>query len=384
MQNRFIPNEIRSLLDVNLKFNLGESTSADLFLHEILDEKMVREIGDLKLGYGTSQGSQALREAIGEKLNVSPQNVLTTNGSIAAIFMAVFCLCEKGDEVITVTPNFPPTLDIVAAVGATRKTLALDFDNGYQLKASEIEKLLSIRTKLIILVSPHNPSGKTIPESSIIEIFDLIKTKSPEAYLLIDETFRDAVYGEKVAERSFANYSNRIITTASVSKAHGAPGLRTGWLSCHDEKLMEQLTLAKLNTVLSGSPLDEFVANIVLQKEDEILGFRRQLLEKAVRKVESWVDQNGEYVEWIKPDAGAFCCVRLRDEVFSDAHVEEFYGRLPTNELQLGAGNWFQDSRRIFRLGFGYLSLDVLEQALEQLQSVFQNLKAKSYSNRSS
>ena len=125
-----------SLLDVNPKFNLGESTSADMFLREILDEKILSEIGDLKMSYGTSRGSEVLREAIGLKLNVPAQKILITNGSIAAIFMAVFCLCEKGDEVITVTPNFPPTLDIIAAIGATRKTIALDFDNNFSISGA--------------------------------------------------------------------------------------------------------------------------------------------------------------------------------------------------------------------------------------------------------
>jgi len=383
MQNKFPPNDLMSLLDVNLKFNLGESTSADMFLREILDEKVLSEIGDLKMSYGTSRGSEVLREAIGLKLNVPAQKILITNGSIAAIFMAIFCLCEKGDEVITVTPNFPPTLDIIAAIGATRKTIALDFDNDYQLMAPEIEKLLSALTKLIILVSPHNPSGKTIPESKVKEIFDLIKTKSPDAYLLVDETFRDAVYGENPAEKSFADYSDRILTVASVSKAHGAPGLRTGWLTCHDDSLMEQLTLAKMNTVLSGSPLDEFFATVVLQKENEILNYRKRLLKKAIGMVETWVSQNSEYVEWVRPDAGAFCCMRLREDVFSDADVEEFYNRLPKNELQLAAGNWFQDSRRIFRLGFGFVPIEVLAQALEQLQNLLRQSHTQAVSGSS-
>ncbi len=103
-------------------------------------------------------------------------------------------------------------------------------------------------------------------------------------------------------------------------------------------------------------------------------------MKTVLAMVENRVKRNGEYVEWVKPDAGALCCVRLRGEEFTKSDVEEFYRREPKTDLQLAAGNWFQEERRIFRLGFGFLPLETLDQALEQLENLLQKLKSQANS----
>lgn len=112
MKEKFPYNDIISLLDKNLTFNLAESTSVDLRLGELLDDELIRDLKEMKLGYGTSKGSLQLRQLIATKLDVDEGKLLITHGAASAIFYAIFSLCESGDEVITVSPNFPPTLEI--------------------------------------------------------------------------------------------------------------------------------------------------------------------------------------------------------------------------------------------------------------------------------
>ncbi len=92
---------------------------------------------------------------------------------------------------------------------------------------------------------------------------------APEAYLFIDETYRDATYGDEPLPGSAALLGPRVITGASVSKAYGAPGLRVGWLTVRDAGLRERLTIAKMNTVISCSPLDETLAAVVIENRVE-------------------------------------------------------------------------------------------------------------------
>jgi DNA-binding transcriptional MocR family regulator len=198
-------------------------------------------------------------------------------------------------------------------------------------------------------------------------------TLAPRAYLLIDETYRDATHGGQPSARSAALLGAHVITGASVSKACGAPGLRVGWLTVPDQGLRERLTIAKMNTVISGSPLDETLASVVIENRDRILEPRRKLLAAGKQMVAGWVKEQRGRVEWVQPDAGALCCLRLSPAVFNEESVRRFWSELPDAGLQLGDGAWFGESSTVFRLGFGYLPIEVLPAALAALSEVIES-----------
>ncbi|MBI5961842.1 MAG: pyridoxal phosphate-dependent aminotransferase [Chloroflexi bacterium] len=372
---KFPPNEIISLLDVNLKFNLAESTATNLTFGQIADDGFLSELNKLELGYGTSRGYEPLRNEIANRLSIPANTVMTTNGASSSIFLTAFTLCNAGDEIVTVSPNFPPTMDIISALGATKKTIPLSFDEKYELNIERLSSVLSERTRLVVFVTPHNPSGTSTTQKTIETAMSLIQQKSPRAYILIDETYREATYGDNQAALSMAGFSERTLTTTSLSKCHGAPGIRLGWLTCNDGELLEQLALAKMNTVISCSVLDEMVGFHILRNSQNILGDRKMLLQKGVTIVENWIQENSEFVEWVRPNAGALCCVRLRPDVFNDSEVNNFHSRAGNAQIQLASGEWFGEQKRVFRLGFGFLPLPLLEQALSSLEDTLQKTK---------
>jgi hypothetical protein len=202
------------------------------------------------------------------------------------------------------------------------------------------------------------------PRAVIEQLLVLLRKKAPDAVLFIDETYREAAYGDEAAEESLAGLDPRIVTGASVSKALGAPGLRTGWLTVADPDLRSRLTVAKMNTVISCSVLDEALAAALLRRKDRVLGTRRYLLANGLKELAAWCETEHRRIEWVRPDAGALCCVRLRADAFDDAAVKRFWSLMPDHELQLGSGSWFGESNRVFRLGFGYLPPERLGPAL--------------------
>lgn len=111
-----------------LGFQLAESTAQDLQVGDLITPEIFDRIKNLRRGYGASQGNNELRAEIAESLEVSAQNVLITNGASAAIFLTALTFCHTIDEVVTVTPNFPPTLDIIPAIGAERRAVKLSFE----------------------------------------------------------------------------------------------------------------------------------------------------------------------------------------------------------------------------------------------------------------
>lgn len=351
-------------------YDLGRSTSNNLSFGEILDDALVAELRRASVGYGKTAGDAALRGAIAASLRLSPEHVLTTHGAIAGLHLAVFGLCDQGDEVVTVTPGFPATFDIIQSLGAVKRSLALRFDDGYAVDAERLGGMLGERTKLVLLISPHNPSGVGIDADVMASVLDRMRARAPQAYLLVDETFRQAAYGGESPRPSAAALSERVLTVSSLSKAHGAPGLRLGWITCSDPELLAHLKIAKGKTAISSSVLDERLGVHILAHADRILSDRNARLGSALDLVDAWMTTNAQCLEWVRPHAGGLCCVRLRPSVFDDARVEAFYALAARRRINLAAGNLFFDERRVFRLGFGALPIATLEAALEALAGV--------------
>jgi aspartate/methionine/tyrosine aminotransferase len=369
---KFPYNEIISLLDVNRPFNLAESTSQDLTVGELMDLVGFAAIRDLKLGYGASAGAAELREAIADAVALPPDQIITTQGTALGLFLLAFELCREGDEAVLATPCFPPSRDCLLGLGVRVREVRLSFERRYRMDLDQLAASLSERTRLVSIASPQNPSGVQTPRADIEAMLALLEKRSPRALLFVDETYREAVYGHDAPAASFAALDPRIVTGSSVSKALGAPGLRTGWLTVPDPDLRARLAVAKMNTVLSGSVLDETLAAALLRNKESVLAPRRRLLARALKELATWCDGERHRIDWIRPDAGALCCLRLRPDMFDERAVSRFWNLLPGNGLQLAAGVWFGESSRVFRLGFGYLPIDRLGPALAALSLVLE------------
>ncbi|MFK4083940.1 pyridoxal phosphate-dependent aminotransferase [Kribbella sp. NPDC020789] len=360
----FPRNPIQSLSDSHPQYDLGESYGPELRLSDLLTP----ELAELELGYGTSQGDQRLRAAIAAAHNVAADQVVVTIGGQHALFLLAFLVADHG-QVVTVAPLFPMARNACEAVGAEVRVVPLTFDNGYQLQAADVIAQLTPDTNLVSLASPQNPSGVAVPLEVFREIYEAMASICPAAYLLVDDTYRTASYGDDPIAESALSLGDKVVTVASLSKCHGAAGLRVGWVISTDPGLVERLVTAKFNTVVTGSPLTEALAVRVFELQDEILAVRRPWLADAVATTDEWVRANAELVEWVRPDAGALCSVRLRP------HVSKERFQAATEELgvRMAAGEWFADEPRVFRLGFGFpppvelkAGLDALSTALRK------------------
>ena len=365
-----------ALAETDEGFDLGRSTALDLPFEAILDDALVAELRATDAGYGQVSGHARLRAAIAGRVGVAADEVLVTHGAIGALHLAVFCLCAEGDEVLTVTPGFPATFDIIQSLGAVMRSVALEFDQGFTLDVERLAPLLSDRTRLVLLASPHNPSGVAMSAEAIASVRALMGERAPRSRLLIDETFREASYAGRAPAASAAQVAGDVLTVASLSKAYGVPGLRIGWITCREPELRAHLAIGKGKTAISCSVLDERAALAVLANADSILGARRAALAAGLAAVDAWVARNAERIEWVRPDAGGLCCLRLRARVYDDAAVDRFYAAAAARGVNLAAGDVFLGARRVFRLGFGALPVERLRAALEVLEDVARKVVA--------
>lgn len=360
----FPRHQIMSLTAEQSRHELGESYGPDLRLGDLLGS----ELGGLELGYGTAAGDPRLRGAIAERHGVRPEDVVVTVGGMHGIFLLAYLLVDQGGEVVTTSPLFPMTQSVFDTVGASVRVVPLGFDDGYQLTAEAIRAQLTPQTKLVSLATPQNPSGVAVPRQVLHEIAEAMREVCPDAWLMVDETYRVASYGEDAVAETAATLGPRVVVVASLSKCHGAAGLRVGWVISTDAALVEKLITAKFSTVVSASPVCEALAVRVFAREHEILSVRRSWLQENLQITQDWVDANADIVEWVRPDAGALCVVRLKAEL----DLERFKRAAADNDVRLADGDWFGDDPRVFRLGFGFLPAGELKAALDALREALQ------------
>lgn len=367
---RFPASPITTLIDESPEYNLGESFGPHLSAEDILDPGEFVRLGRLSLGYGTSAGDAELRALIAGRHGLPDDQVLITAGAVSALFL--LALVHGDGEIVAGLPGFPPVLDTLRGIGARFVTVRSRFEDGYRVDLDDFRAKLSARTRLVMFASPQNPSAIALTPGEVAEMLAAMSGRCPEAFLLIDETYREATYGNTPAAGTFAGLSPRVLTCASLSKAYGAPGLRIGWLTVPDPQLREQLRLAKFNSSICAGVVDEFLAARLLSRADQLLASRGTAMAAARETVERWVGAHASQVRWLRPEAGAFCCVQLKPTSFGPHEIRRFHERLTERRILVARGPWFGDSDRVMRLGFAYESPGQLEKGLDVIAGALQ------------
>lgn len=249
------------------------------------------------------------------------------------------------------------------------------FEDQYKVDVEHLITRLTPQTSLICLASPQNPSGVAIPKENVLRIIDAMKKHCPNAFLLLDETYRQASYGSEASIESMASLDARVISCASLSKCHGAPGIRIGWVIARHQQLRRQLLNGKFQTIICCSGLDEAVALRVMEYRKSSFQDRAAHLDRGRKLVSRWIDIHADQVSWVPPDAGALCCVRLDCAQSDDVLITRFHDELQQQSVRVAPGTWFGDEPDVFRLGFGLLPIDELAQGLEAVSHALKRLR---------
>lgn len=193
-----------------------------------------KSLDDGETHYGSSWGIpdfiETMRSATLKSRGFLPsaQQVLVTPGANISIYYAVFCLVNPGCEVLVPNPGFPTYLSSIAMCGASAIPYPLREENGFGMRAQDIEPLITDKTRLLIINSPQNPTGAITTEKHLKEIYDLAVKHN--LYIYSDEIYSRMVYEENnffsIASLDQAN--ERVILSNGFSKAFAMTGWRLG------------------------------------------------------------------------------------------------------------------------------------------------------------
>jgi aspartate/methionine/tyrosine aminotransferase len=343
-----------------IRNNLAESSFSDRCLADFGVEAAV---GHLLLPYGDHLGAERLRRLIAEDGDaLSPDHVLVTAGAASALFIITTSLLGPDAHALICAPNYATNLETPRAVGADVETIDLRFEDGWRLDLERIASRLRPDTRLVSITYPHNPTGSAITPGELEAIVALVESH-PIARLLVDETYRELAYGDPLPMAT--TLSPRVLAVSSMSKTYGLPGLRVGWLTCRDERLMETFLAAKEQIFICGAVVEEELAARVLERRSAVLKLVHATTLRQLPVVRDWIHGH-ELFEWVEPSAGVVCFPRLRPEIAID--VDGFYrALLEEHGTYVGPGRWFDQDPRFFRLGFAWPTEEELASGLEGL-----------------
>jgi aspartate/methionine/tyrosine aminotransferase len=325
-----------------IRYNLSESSVTDRALAEFRPA-----LDSLVLAYCEHRGLTTLRQRIAGQSAVAVDDVLVTAGAAGALFIVATTLLSPHEHLVVVRPNYATNIETPRAIGCGIDFVDLAFEDGFRIDPDRVRAALRPQTKLISITTPHNPTGACLDRAGLDRIVRLAEDAG--CHLLVDETYRDMSFGEKLPVA--ATLSPCAISVSSVSKSYGIPGVRVGWLISRDAALMERLLAAKEQIGICGGIIDETVAEAALAARDVWLPATHARLQVARSVVADWIDKEPA-LEWIEPDGGCVCFPRIRREAQVD--VARFYAELDARAVAVGPGHWFEMDRRFMRVGFGF------------------------------
>ena len=219
----------------SINLGLGEP---DLPTPDVIRRAAVKVIVEEQNGYTSHAGLPALREKVAAEypyLEGKPERVIITAGSQEALYLSLLALVDEGDEVLLPNPGFVVYPTIVKMAGGKSTFYRLPREEDFAFDLDEFRRALSPRTKVVVCISPSNPTGRTLSQDDLAQIADALRDHG--AYLISDEIYRDLYY---TLERpgSLSSFYDRTIVIGGLSKSMSMTGWRLGWL-CGDEALVK-------------------------------------------------------------------------------------------------------------------------------------------------
>jgi aspartate/methionine/tyrosine aminotransferase len=301
----------------------------------------------LWLGYTESAGHPLLREEIGKLYGLDAGDTLVAAPE-EAIFVAMNALLEPGDEVVVTWPAYQSLAEIARAIGCGMLRWELRVENGaWALDPDRLAKLLSPRTKLVVVNFPHNPTGYLPARAEWEEILQM--TAGRGVPLFSDEMYRWLERDEGQLLPAACEVAEKAVTLGGVSKSLGLPGLRIGWLATRDRSLLRQASEIKDYTTICSSAPSEILALIGLRGRDWLVGRNVAIVLANLREAEKHFGHRRSKYEWLPPMAGPVAFPRWlgggSTQAWADATVRERGVMIAPGELFEMPGH--------FRVGLG-------------------------------
>lgn len=346
---RFIMEDWLAACKDTCAYNLGESGMPDLTVGDCLarcglDTGSLR---DIVLRDEDTRGSAPLRHAIAATYGppVTDAMITVTTGTSEALYLIFALLLEHGGNVVAPFPAFQALYEVPRALGQEVRFYHLDEGNGFRPDPEEIAHLIDDDTVVVVLNTPHNPSGVFIPRETADAIAETARRHG--AVVLADEHYRFLPMDDGAPARSLADPKRGIIATGSITKCFGSIGLRMGWVVAPPE-LIERIRDFRDYITHTLSPVSDFLSRMLLDHAAAFIGpareaisANRRLLAKAVAETPG--------LSLVLPEGGVVAFPRYAFDVDTETFAR---GLIDRHGVFVLPGSAFETSSH-FRINLG-------------------------------
>ena len=316
----------------------------DLALSGILNlpfPELEAQIEDLDLNGDNAYGYGPLVDALAAHSQVAPESVVTIcGGTSMANHLAMAAALEHGDEVLIEEPTYEPLLAVAEYFGAPIRRFPRPFENGHRVDVEELAKVITPRTRLIVLTNLHNPSSTLVPEETLRQIGEL--ARGAGARVLVDEVYLEAMF--EAAPRSSIHLGPEFIATTSLTKGYGLSGLRCGWILAEPEMAQRMRLLNDVFGAVGPQP-SERLSVVALNKLPNFIARAKRILETNRAVLNDFLDSR-EDLQVIRTESGTTSFPRLLK-----GRVEDLYNSLHQKyDTAIVPGRFFESPQH-FRIG---------------------------------
>lgn len=293
------------------EFDLGSSTGPRWTARELLkltgcSERQAQEMLDIVLHYPPIAGAAGLREAIAEMQGVRAEEVCVLAGGAEALFHIFNVAAEAGANVIIPFPCFPAHELVPEALGFEVRRYPLRRENSYAVDPDEVRRLADRRSKILIINSPHNPTGATVSPDVMRDLHDFAVGRGIQ--FVSDEVFHPIYHSREGDSAARLEYATIV---GDLSKALSLGGLRLGWIVERDAARRKEYLNAREYISVSNTPLGEFLGEIAVRHHEQVLGRTREVTRANLELLERVIGQAEGQLDWIRPAGGMTAWVRL-------------------------------------------------------------------------
>jgi aspartate/methionine/tyrosine aminotransferase len=319
------------------RFNLATSGVGSFPLHDL-----PVTIEQLEINGDSTYGYAPLQNAMAKKSGVDPDCVVAAAGTSMANHLAMAVLIDPGDEVLIEHPTYELLTSTAFYLGAAVKHFARTEESGYALDPAQIRRVMTPKTKLIVLTNLHNPSSVLAPDSVLREVGDL--ARSVGAHVLVDEVYLDAVYLN--TPRTSYHLGPEFIVTTSLTKVYGLSGLRCGWILAEPDLARAMWRLNDLFASIPAHPAEllSVIAfahlDVIREQARKVVQADRMLLDKFLASQKAVSAPTTEF--------GTTAILRL-----ANGNSEEFLARLRAEHETSAVPGRFFGLPNHFRIGMG-------------------------------
>jgi len=329
----------------NVEFDLAASTGPTWRVKDVLalaDEETRARFVDHTLVYSRVAGADGLREAIAEMQRVPVEDVQIVTGAAEALLVVMWTAAEAGANVILPRPGFATFSAIPESLGLETRFYRVRRENGFRIDVDDIKRLADAKTKMILVNSPHHPTGATIGDEEMESLHEFAAGRGIQ--LVCDEVYHPIYHGR---EGKSAARLPQATVIGDLSKAFSLPGVRTGWIVEHDAERRKQYWTARAYFTITNTTTGEILSEIAIRRRDVVLGRTQEVASGNLKLLEGFMAEHREVLGWIPPQGGMTAFPWL----VSGEDARPFCRAAAERGILLAPGDCF-DAPAHFRLGF--------------------------------